>query len=499
MSVDSTSAPARRRARGSAGASLPSLDEMRAHRAADEGMEAHRSYVMNGVREKLRKLGAEAPHQELDAGYNAAWNSLIALRASGESVESEVGWLIITTFRRVIDWLRLEHWDLRERDGVDSDGIAELLAEDEGSLEKYVDQQRQLRSLLEAFRHEFNPRETLILFYAYVLDLPRKEIASRLDMPLKRLNKLLDGYEVRDGHGAGSGEAVRANGLKEALAQHIDVIASGDWCKKHGSLIRAHALGWFEPGSAKYTAATEHLRSCSACRRYYQARCGIAMLLPPVSLPILDSSHGIGLIDQFLAAGRAIANGARSVLGMGGPSDAAVATGAGAGGTAVAGTLLGGAGAKVAAAACAALVAGVCAVVGVHAMDGDSAARSETRPPATVATIPLTAQRPPVPSSAGAGGGTLSLFASGPLLADPLWIGGRTYDFIFENQGATPTRRHTHRHRHAAAARQSTPPPAPAPTQTTATPPAPAPAPTPTDPAPAPSTDCQEFAFESCG
>ena len=497
MPVDSRSPPASRRARGAAGAKFPPLDEMRARRAAEENMEARRRVVMTGVREKLRKVGAAAPDQELDAGYNAAWNSLIALRASGQTVESEVGWLITTTFRRVIDWLRLEHYDLREQDGVESDGIAELLAADEGSLEQYVDQQRQLRSLLEAFRHEFNPRETLILFYAYVLELPRKEIARRLDMPLKRLNKLLDGYEMRDGHGAGSGEAVRAHGLKEALARHIDVIAAGDWCEKHGSLIRAHALGWFEPGSAKYSAATEHLRSCPACRRYFQARRGIAMLLPPVSLPMLDSSHGAGLVDQVLAVGRAIANGARSALGISGPSDAAIATGAGAGGTAVTGTLIGGAGAKLVT-ACGALLAGVCAVaVGVHMAGGASAARPETRPPVTVATIPSSSRRPLAPSSATPGGATLRLFGSGPLLAtDPFRLGGRSYDFVIENQGASPTRPRRHGHRHAATARQSasTPLPRTAPPAPASAPGVPPPA---TQSSPAPSTNCN-FSFENC-
>jgi DNA-directed RNA polymerase specialized sigma24 family protein len=494
MHVDSTSAPARTRARSSIGARVPPLNEIRAHRAAAENYERHRAAVMHGVREKLRKVGADAPHQEIDAGYNLAWNSLIALRASGATVESEVGWLVTTTFRRVIDWLRLEHYDLRERDGVESDEIAELLAADEGSLEHHVDQQRRLRSLLEAFRHRFTGRETLILFYAYVLDMPRPEIAEALDIPLKRLHKLLDGYEVRQGR-AGSAEAVRAHGLKDKLAKYIDVIASGDWCETHESLIRAHALGWFEPGSAKHTAATTHLKNCAACRRYFQAKRGIAMLLPPVSLPILDGTHGATLLDPLVGIGRSVANTARSLLGIAGPSDAAVATGAGAGGTAVVSTLLGGAGAKIIAACVTALAAVCVATVAIPSSGGTP----HTKAPSTVSAAPIQATAVPQPIARSQGSsGTTSLFASSPLLApDALGVGGlRLYDFEIENQGSLPRRRHSPRRHQAPAATQATPAPAPAssapaPDSSTA-----APTPSQAQPAPAqPPSHC-EFSFE---
>ncbi len=481
MHVDSTPAPASTRAGVASDARRPTLNEIRATQAAQDNYERHRAAVLSGVREKLRRVGADAPHHELDAGYNLAWNSLISLRASGTVVESEIGWLITTTYRRVIDWLRLEHHEWREKDDVESDEIAELLAADEGSLERHVDQQRQLRSLLEAFRHRFTPRETLILFYAYVLDMPRAEIARKLDIPLKRLHKLLDGYDVRKGR-AGSAEAVRAHGLKDELAKYIDVIASGDWCSTHGSLIRAHALGWFEPGSAKHTAATTHLKGCPACRQYFQAKRGIAMLLPPVTLPVLDRAHSSTLLDPFVGVVRTLTNMARSALGISGSGDAAVVTGTTAGGTAVAGTLLGGAGAKLAA-VCVTLVAGVCIVTG--AIPTPHAATRTTQPSARARAGQLPS-RQPANATEPAG-----LLASTPLLAADLFglAGSTRHDFGFENQGGAHGQHPAKRHRATPAATQTSAAPS---TTSTATTPRPSTTPEPTRTTPGGN----EFGFE---
>jgi hypothetical protein len=106
---------------------------------------------------------------------------------------------------------------------------------------------------LEAIRHPGNDCDARILAYLWLAQMSRREIAARMGLPLKRLDYILDGDQ-------GGG------GLRAEATRLLELIATGNWCEAQKSLIAAHTLKWFAPGSPKDKAARAHLQACPACR-----------------------------------------------------------------------------------------------------------------------------------------------------------------------------------------------------------------------------------------
>lgn len=328
--------------RGRATSAVTDLRRYRAERAARANFKALQPVVFANVRSALGTRARDVPPQQLEADYNFAWNSLMGLLMSGTEIDSLPAWLTTATTRRVQDYLRKpagRDVELFEDDGVHADDEVSRVAEDREAVQHVIT----------AIQHRFGRAEAEILFCLYVLDMRREEVASRLDISVKRLHKILDGHKGRPG-------------LRAELDGYISVIQSGDWCAEHASLISAYVLGWFGPENPKARQARAHLDACSACRSYANAKRGIAALLPPFTPAMFHSDRAATWLEQLNASVHSVARTIGEKLGIASTSDAATGAAAAGGGTVAAGGI---AGAKLAACLSAVAAGGVACLAAV--------------------------------------------------------------------------------------------------------------------------------------
>jgi DNA-directed RNA polymerase specialized sigma24 family protein len=361
--------------RGRAPSAVTDLRRYRAERAARANFKALQPVVFANVRSALGARARDVPPQQLEADYNFAWNSLMGLLMSGTEIDSLPAWLTTATTRRAQDYLRKPNGrdvELFEDDGAHADD----------EIARIVEDREAVQHVITTIQHRFGRAEAEILFCLYVLDMRREEVASRLDISVKRLHKILDGHKGRPG-------------LRAELDGYISVIQSGDWCAEHSSLISAYVLGWFSPENPKARQARAHLAACSACRSYANAKRGIAALLPPFTPAMFHSDRVATWLEQFNAGIHSAARTIGEKLGIASTSDAATGAAAAGGGTVAAGGI---AGAKLAACLTAVAAGGVACLAAVtigvphvgtsQARDTPDTAAQHAPPATTTSALP---------------------------------------------------------------------------------------------------------------
>jgi DNA-directed RNA polymerase specialized sigma24 family protein len=197
--------------------------------------------VIRSLRNKLFGCGLRFDAVDLEAFYNAAWMTLHAAMSSGETIESQGGFLVVVAFRRAIDETR------RTRPSLYADwadvarlGIAEDLAggmDDRASIQWY----------LEALNETLTVREREALTLCTFCGYTRPCAAGLMDEPPKRMERIMDDAQVK-------------------LRSHAEAIKDGRWCATYESRLRAMAAGLLDKEGERYRTAIRHLRACPACR-----------------------------------------------------------------------------------------------------------------------------------------------------------------------------------------------------------------------------------------
>jgi DNA-directed RNA polymerase specialized sigma24 family protein len=292
------------------------LRRYRAQRLLERDFQSLRGSVLATVAARLRAAGTPLGEAELDACYAVAWQGLYASALAGEEIANPRAWLVLVTYRRAIEELRL----LRsgERPLPEAASV-------EPDLDGDLDDRERLRSLLQGMRARLDLREREAAALCYLHGFSRGEAARLMGLSDNRMRKLMEGSKGRVGVAAKVGE----------IAQ---TIAHGSFCEQQASLMRALAFGMLDPDGERYRLALQHRRDCPACRRYVATLRGIAVVLPPVlTLP----GHGARAIAGVAGLHHQAAAGpAPAPLSSLGASAATGGGGAAAGG----GWLLGGAG-----------------------------------------------------------------------------------------------------------------------------------------------------------
>lgn len=312
------------------------LRRYRAEKLLARDFEALRAGVLATVGARLRAIGPGLDPAELDACYASAWQGLYAAALAGESIANPRGWLVLVTYRRAIEELRLRR--RREEPLTDNERV-------EPDIDAELDDRERLRRLLEGLRARLDLREREAAALCYLHGYSRSEAARRMGLSDARMRKLMEGSNGRAGVSAKVGEVV-------------ELIRSGSYCEHQASLMRAFAYGVLDPEGERYSLALAHRRSCPACRRYVAVLRGAAAVLPPVLT--LPGGARAGIAGLAALGHHAPAQASAPVLG----ASAAGGGGASAGG----GWALGGIGAKLAAGCliAAGIGAGCIAVTGVH-------------------------------------------------------------------------------------------------------------------------------------
>jgi DNA-directed RNA polymerase specialized sigma24 family protein len=115
---------------------MDTVHSYRAERLAATQYEAQRDKVVGFVRRKLGGAAEWLREPDLHASYNLAWAALMQDIAAGDRIDSVVGWLCVTTYRRAVDELRrvdhsrqilvADHSDTGDR-WIDSSGVPDLI------------------------------------------------------------------------------------------------------------------------------------------------------------------------------------------------------------------------------------------------------------------------------------------------------------------------------------------------------------------------------------
>lgn len=339
----------------------------------------------------LSRHNLRLSEDELDACYNAAWQTLYESLAKGAELEepggrlvqaadlgpadlrNQGGFLVTVCLRRAIDEVR------RTQPGRRVDALE---VEDRGvelDLATALDNRRILREFVAGLREKLTDRECQIATLCWIEGYTRPEAAAILKLPESRVQKIMDAATPK-------------------IAEFAQTIQEGGWCEEHASMMRAHALYLHDPGGERYALAEHHLADCPSCRRMVRALRGLGAIIPPVWLPLHGPAGSsllwtklngqvhaawhqhIGTIGpHVILAKSGVAAGAGA--GTGSAVGSGAATGS-AGGTAATGTgLLAGAGAKVG--------LGVAVVVagGAIAVGTGGVARSSTHRQARAAVV----------------------------------------------------------------------------------------------------------------
>jgi DNA-directed RNA polymerase specialized sigma24 family protein len=302
--------------------------------------------ILRTVRGKLASSGVRFDDADLDAFYNQAWHGVHTKLAEGERVENVNGLLVTIAQRRALDEFRA----LRLESRVDADALDGQRVDLD--LASVLDDHIRLRRFVEGMRERLSGREREAAALCYVQDYSRPEAAQAMGIKPRRMEKIMDGVSKKVGAFVGD-------------------IERDEWCDARHSLIKAYALGLLDPGGERHRLASEHLDSCSACRRDVLRMRGIASLSPPVPLML-------AALAGTTATG---AGGASHVLFWHG------------GGTAAKAGTVGAAGAT-------AVAAGTFAVVSLTGSPAKPVLPTRTPPPAPTVTVVASATPTAVPTAA---------------------------------------------------------------------------------------------------
>lgn len=257
--------------------SRDALIRYRAERLLRKDFSGLRPRVTARVRASLRDRGAWLDRQDLDACYSQAWAGLYARMLAGEQIDDVLAWLVLVTYRRAVDELRVRSRqdrlfeafrELAPVPGASAQLPADFAAE--------LDDRTRLREVLEGLKADLSPRERQAAALCYLQGLSRSQAAQRMNLSERRMTKLMDGSSER------TGVATKVNAL-------LEKIGAGRWCEEQGSLMRAYAFGILDPEGERHALAHAHLRECPACRMFVLSLRGLATVLPPLPLPLACS------------------------------------------------------------------------------------------------------------------------------------------------------------------------------------------------------------------
>jgi RNA polymerase sigma factor (sigma-70 family) len=205
--------------------------------------DAHRTEVLRNLRARFRPPPSEAT---LDDAYQEAWVALLQFRRAGQEPHNVGGWLFRVAERHVIgEFRRACRRSTTPLDDVDAVSSCDLVED--------VHERWNRRLTVDCLRRHFDPVEQQVLLLTYGVGWSRARVAEELGVSPKRLKKLLDGHDKRDG-------------LRNRAEPHLRALVDGRLCETYESLIAAWQLGWFSPGTRRDIDARAHLRACPSCR-----------------------------------------------------------------------------------------------------------------------------------------------------------------------------------------------------------------------------------------
>jgi RNA polymerase sigma factor (sigma-70 family) len=295
------------------------LRRYRAERLLRREFDARREKVLASVRGRLRAGGMALDMADLEECYAQAWQGLYTALLEGQPVENPIGWLTLVCYRRAIDEQRAR---LRERALLDG-SVEELAGHVVPDLAGALDDRMRLRHTFEALRKRLDARERQAASLCYLQGLSRAQAAAQMGISEARMRKLMEGR--------GPGRP----GVAAKVDELLRTIRGGAWCEQQASLMRALAFGILDPEGERYRLAELHRRECPACRAYVLSLRAMAVVLPPLTLPLgplaafgggAGIGSGAGAGGAATSAGAGGAMGGSSVL-AGGSLLAKVATG----------------------------------------------------------------------------------------------------------------------------------------------------------------------------
>lgn len=179
----------------------------RAERLARTHYTKLRAPVAHFVRRRIGRAAENLPDQELEAGYNAAWDALMRQVSQGRAPDCIDGWLRVVTYRQTLGHLRRRrfHYELPlgEHDDFETAGDPCELA----------NSREIVRQFLTQIERRFGERGARVLAYLWLGGYTHAAAAQRVGVSTKCLEHTLYGNRWRAG-------------LKEELARLLEQLNS---------------------------------------------------------------------------------------------------------------------------------------------------------------------------------------------------------------------------------------------------------------------------------
>jgi DNA-directed RNA polymerase specialized sigma24 family protein len=217
--------------------------------------------VMRTVESRLRAEKVVLPSPDLEAAYSQAWHGVYQTITRGTQIENLTGLLVDITYKRSIDIYRQRNEAMQTEANLESHAVDLDLAEQ-------MDDQRKIARLVERLRHRLNTNErnavTLCVLHGY----KRPEAAKILGVEEAAFQKVMD------------------SATKKLAAVTAGIQARGCGGDEWSRALRAFALGLTRTDSPDYRRIAQHLTECASCERYVMGLRGLAVVLPPIGLPL---------------------------------------------------------------------------------------------------------------------------------------------------------------------------------------------------------------------
>jgi len=235
---------------------------------------------------------AGLPPLERDDVYNDSMEVIVRKLGQGEAIESLTGYFI-----RTAEWVAFDkRRSLRRRRSIvgESVSLEAVLGSDDqrlelervgvtsevgASVESRAEQSWELTLLREVIE-EMDRTAQAVAWLRFVGGLPHSETAAYLDLSEDQVKK-------------------HASKVRRRLADGVERVRSGKWCRSRRGLLTRFALG--EATEEECAKASAHLSVCSGCRPLVHelrvARTSLPALLP---LPVAADAGSLGATLAWL-------------------------------------------------------------------------------------------------------------------------------------------------------------------------------------------------------
>lgn len=253
----------------------------------------HRDEVLGSVRKQLFGRGVTLDPADLEATYNSAWHVLHQKLSAGEQVANRQGLLVVIMVRRILSERRTL---AGSNPPVPLDLLdGPVLSDRAPEPAQQVSDRQQVRQLLEGLRERLSDRELQAATLCYLHGYTRPDAARLLDVPPKRMEKLMD----------------RVSREVSGVVRDVE----RGWCQANRSLITAYALGVLASSGPRHALAQDHLAHCAPCRRRVLVMRGMAALSPPA--PLIGTGGGATVVAGAVGGGAAVTLGVGAPIGAG--------------------------------------------------------------------------------------------------------------------------------------------------------------------------------------